>query len=178
TLTAKIIAQQERLENLNNFWAHKYHAIKSLIKLSCIGVRDNHILYICDFFTRHCKKIKIQSLDIDLEQYADLKEALEDLSKKKDHIITEISLLLEKKQIIKGKIDVYRVKLIERKKIMLQLAKKVKRASIAFNLPCTIFSTDTQLAVLSNIFHPKSEEKEKTATNKMTRYNADGKPVV
>lgn len=117
-------------------------------------------------------------MDADLEQYADLKEALENLSKKKDHIITEISLLQEKKQIIKGKIHVYQVKLNERIKLMRQLSRKVHKASIAFKLPTTIFSTDTQLAILSNIFHPKAEEKEKTATNKITRYNADGKVVV
>jgi chaperonin cofactor prefoldin len=178
TLTAKIIVQQERLEKLNNFWARKNYAIKSLIKLHCNGVSDDHILYLHGFFSRYCEKIKLASLDVDLEQYADLKEALEHLSVEKDRITTEISLLERKKQSIKGKIHVYQVKLSERIKIMRQLSRKVHKASIAYKLPTTIFSTDTQLAILSNIFHQKSEEKEKAATNKMTIYNADGKVVV
>lgn len=48
-------------------------------------MRDNHILYICDFFSRHCKKIKIQSLDIDLEQYADLKKRSRTIQEKRSY---------------------------------------------------------------------------------------------
>jgi hypothetical protein len=50
--------------------------------------------------------------------------------------------------------------------------------ALAFNLPTAIFSTDTQIHILSNILCQKPGEKEKTAANKMTRYNSDGKSVV
>jgi len=50
--------------------------------------------------------------------------------------------------------------------------------ALDFNLPTAIFSTDTQVHILSNILCQKPGEKERTATNKMKRYNADGKAVV
>lgn len=184
-LTAQIDTLTERLEALNNFWLHKNHIIESLIRLYCRGVKDEHIQYIHDFFSRHYSKIKLDSLAVDLERYAYLKEAVEELSKKgiriieqHDRIKMEISLLQEKKQRIKEGTHAIYVKMIKRKKIIRQLSREIAKMALAFNLPTAIFSTDTQIHILSNILCQKLGEKEKTATNKMTRYNADGKVVV
>ncbi|MGA8914054.1 MAG: hypothetical protein WB443_14495 [Nitrososphaeraceae archaeon] len=184
-LAAQIDTLTERLEALNNFWLHKNHIIESLIRLYCRGVKDEHIQYIHDFFSRHYSKIKLDSLAVDLERYAYLKEAVEELSKKgiriieqHDRIKMEISLLQEKKQRIKEGTHAIYVKMIKRKKIIRQLSREIAKMALAFNLPTAIFSTDTQIHILSNILCQKLGEKEKTATNKMTRYNADGKVVV
>ena len=184
-LTAQIDALRERLEALDKFWVRKNHIIESLISLYCRGVNDEHILYIHNFFSRHYSKIKLDSLAVDLERYSYLKEAVEELSKKGIIIIEqhecikmEISLLQEKKQRIKEGTHAIYVKMIKRKKIIRQLSREIAKMALAFNLPTAIFSTDTQVHILSNIFCQKSGEKERTATNKMTRYNADGKAVV
>jgi hypothetical protein len=97
----------------------------------------------------------------DLEQYANLKEAFDKLSKEVDRMRIEISLLQEKKQRIKEKGHIIYSKLIKRKKMMRQLSERVAKAATAFNLPSAIFSTDTKITMLSNIIHQKSEEKEK-----------------
>ena len=147
-LAAQIDTLTERLEALNNFWLHKNHIIKSLIGLYYRGVRDEHILYIVDFLSRYYNKIKLDSLAVDLERYASLKEAVEELSKKgitiieqHDRIKMEISLLQEKKQHIKEGTHAIYLKMIKRKKIVRQLSTKVANMALAFNLPTAIFST-------------------------------------
>ena len=70
------------------------------------------------------------------------------------------------------------LKLIKRKEMMRQLAERVAKAATAFNLPSLIFSTDTKIVMLSNIITQKSEEKEKTAAGKITRYTRDGKAIL
>ena len=184
-LTAQIDALRERLEALDKFWVRKNHIIESLISLYCRGVNDDHILYIHNFFSRHYSKIKLDSLAVDLERYSYLKEAVEELSKKGIIIIEqhkrikmEISLLQGKKQRIKERTHTTYLKMIKRKKIIRQLSRKIAKMALDFNLPTAIFSTDTQVHILSNILCQKPGEKERTATNKMTRYNADGKAVV
>jgi hypothetical protein len=184
-LADQIDALTERLEALNKFWLRKNHVIESLISLYCRGVKDEHILYIHNFFSRYYSKIKLDSLVVDLERYAYLKEAVEELSKKGiiiieqyDRIKMEISLLQEKKQRIKEKTHAIYLKKIKRKKIIRQLSRKIAKMALAFNLPTAIFSTDTQIHILSNILCQKPGEKEKTAANKMKRYNSDGKAVV
>ena len=97
----------------------------------------------------------------DLEQYANLKEAFDKLSKEVDRMRIEISLLQEKKQRIKEKGHIIYSKLIKRKKMMRQLSERVAKAAAAFNLPSAMFSTDTKITMLSSIIHQKSEEKEK-----------------
>jgi hypothetical protein len=114
----------------------------------------------------------------DLEQYANLKEALGELSKEVAHIRIEISMLQQKKQWIKEKSHIMYLKLIKRKEMMRQLAEKVAKAAEAFNLPSFIFSTDTKIVMLSNIITQKSEENEKTAAGKITRYTRDGKAIL
>jgi len=178
TLTTRISALKKRLEELDNFWAHKQHTIKSLVKLYCKGLRDEHILYIHNFFSRFLDKIGLESLVADLEQYANLKEALEGLSKEADHKRMEISLLQKKKQSIKEKSHIIYLKLIKRKIMMQQLSEKVAKAAAVFNLPSATLSTNTMLAMLSNIIHQKSEEKEKTTAGKIIRYNVDGKAIL
>jgi hypothetical protein len=184
-LAAQIDALRERLEVLDKFWVRKNHVIESLISLYCRGVKDEHILYIHNFFSRYYSKIKLDSLVVDLERYAYLKEAVEELSKKGiiiieqyDRIKMEISLLQEKKQHIKEKTHAIYLKKIKRKKIIRQLSRKIAKMALAFNLPTAIFSTDTQIHILSNILCQKPGEKEKNAANKMKRYNSDGKAVV
>ena len=61
---------------------------------------------------------------------------------------------------------------------MRQLSKRVAKLAAAFNLPSAILSTDTMLAMLSNVIHQKSEEKEKTAASKITKYTVDGKAIL
>ncbi len=145
-LAAQIDTLTERLEALNNFWLHKNHIIESLIRLYCRGVKDEHIQYIHDFFSRHYSKIKLDSLAVDLERYAYLKEAVEELSKKgiriieqHDRIKMEISLLQEKKQRIKEGTHAIYVKMIKRKKIIRQLSREIAKMALAFNLPTAIF---------------------------------------
>ena len=176
-LTTQINSLTKRLEGLDNFWIHKQRTIRSLIKLQCKGVREGHILYIHNFFLKYSDKIGLESLVDDLEQYANLKEALE-LSNEVDHIRKEISLLQEKKQSIKEKSNIIYSKLIKRKKMMRQLSKRVAKLAAAFNLPSPILTTDTMLAMLSNIIHQKSEEKENTVARKITRYNVEGKAIL
>jgi predicted nucleic acid-binding Zn-ribbon protein len=177
-LTTQINTLTKQLEGLNNFWMHKQHTIKSLIELQCKGVLDKHILYIHNFFSKYSDKIELESLFNDLEQYANLKEALEELSKEVSHMRIEISLLQEKKQRIKEKSHIMYLNLIKRKEMMRQLAERVAKAAAAFNLPSFIFSTDTKIVMLSNIITQKSEEKEKTAAGKITRYTRDGKAIL
>jgi hypothetical protein len=50
TLTTQISTLRKLLEGLDNLYAHKKHAINSLIKLQYIGVRDEHIIYLYNFF--------------------------------------------------------------------------------------------------------------------------------
>jgi chaperonin cofactor prefoldin len=178
TLTIQINALKKRLERLENLWAHKEHTIKSLIKLYCKGVTDKHILYIHNFFSRLLDKIGLESLFDDLEQYASLREAREELSKEIDRMGIEISLLQQKKQSIKEKSHAIHLKLIKRKTMMRQLSERVAKAAAVFNLPFATLSTDTMLAMLSNIIHQKSEEKEKTTASKITRYTVDGKAIL
>jgi hypothetical protein len=97
----------------------------------------------------------------DLEQYANLKEAFDKLSKEVDCMRIEISLLQEKKQRIKEKGHIIYSKLIKRKKMMRQLSERVAKAATALNLSSAMFSTDTKITMLSSIIHQKSEEKEK-----------------
>jgi hypothetical protein len=70
------------------------------------------------------------------------------------------------------------MEMMEMMEMMEQLSESVAKAATAFNLPSTIFSTYTKIAMLSNIIHQKSEEKEKTAAIKITRYNVDGKAIL
>jgi hypothetical protein len=164
-LADQIDALTERLEALNKFWLHKNHIIESLIGLYCRGVTDEHILYIHNFFSRYYSKIKLDSLAVDLERYADLKEAVEELSKKEiiiieqhDHIRMEISSLQEKKQRIKERIHTISVKMKKRINIVRQLSRKIAEMALAFNLPTAIFSTDTQIHILSNILSEARRE--------------------
>jgi hypothetical protein len=117
-------------------------------------------------------------LAADLEQHTSLKEVIEELSKEIDHMRIEISLLHQKKQSIKEKSHIIYLKLIKSKKLLRQLSERVAKAAAAFNLPSAILSTDTMLAMLSNIIHQNSEEKEKTTVGKITRYNVDGKAIL
>lgn len=178
SLTTQIDTLRERLEALNKFWAYKNHIIRSLIRLYGKGIRDKYILYIHDFFSKYYNKIKLESLSADLEKYVDLHEALEELFNEKGHLRMEISLLQEKKQSIIEMTDVMHLKTMEMMEMMEQLAENVAKAAAAFNLPSPIFGTYTKIIMLSNIFHQKSEEKEKTAAIKITRYNSDGKAVL
>ena len=61
---------------------------------------------------------------------------------------------------------------------MRQLSERVAKAAAVFNLPSATLSTDTMLAMLSNIIYQKSEEKEKTTASKITRYTVDGKAIL
>lgn len=128
--------------------------------------------------SKYYNKIKLESLSADLDKYADLHEALEELSNEKGHLRMEISLLQEKKQRIIEITDAIHFKTMEMLEMMERLAENVAKAAAAYNLPSTIFSTYTKITILSNIFHHKSQEKEKTAAIKITRYNSDGKAVL
>jgi hypothetical protein len=73
------------------------------------------------------------------------------------------------------------------RKVMKHLSKKVAKAALAFNLPSSILSTETLMAMLSNIdIYQKLEEKRKNkkelentrSINKITRYNSDGKVII
>ncbi|HET7391528.1 MAG TPA: hypothetical protein VFJ51_11940, partial [Nitrososphaeraceae archaeon] len=178
TLKTRISALTRRLEGLDNLWAHKNHTIKSLIGLHCKGLRDENILYIHDLLSRYLDKIGLEFLVADLEQYANLREALEVLSKEIDRMRIEISLLQQKKQGIKEKSYAIHLKLIKRKTMMRLLSEKVAKAAAVFNLPSATLSADTILAMLSNIIYQNSEEKEKTTAGKITRYNVDGKAIL
>jgi hypothetical protein len=178
TSTAKISALTRRLDGLDKFWAHKQQAIKSLIRLHCKGLRDEDILYIHNLLSRFQDKIGLEFLLADLEQYANLREALEVLSKEIDRMGMEISLLKQKKQSIKEKSHAIHLKLIKRNTMMRLLSERVSKAAAVFNLPSAIFSIDTKIVMVSNIIHQKSEEKEKTTASKITRYNEDGKAIL
>lgn len=128
--------------------------------------------------SRYLDKIGLEFLVADLEQYANLREALEVLSKEIDRMRMEISLLQQKKQGIKEKSYAIHLKLIKRKTMMRLLSEKVAKAAAVFNLPSATLSADTILAMLSNIIYQNSEEKEKTTAGKITRYNVDGKAIL
>ena len=177
---------RKRLESLHKFSAHKNHAISALISLYCKGVKEDHILYIHNFFSRYSNKINLETLETDLEKYEDIKEVIHGLSKERilrtnqnDHLRMEMSSLKEK-------IGVMQLRITKMRKVMKHLSKKVAKAALAFNLPSAILSTETLIAILSSIdVDQKLEEKKKKkelentrSTNKITRYNSHGEVVI
>jgi FtsZ-binding cell division protein ZapB len=119
-----------------------------------------------------------------LEKYGHIKEVIEGLSKEVIIITNQIDHLRMEMSALKEKTRIMQLKIIKIRKVMKLLSKEVAKVARAFNLPSSIFSTETLMAILSNMnVYQKLEEKKKkelentASTNKITRYNSNGKAV-
>jgi hypothetical protein len=102
-----LLMLQEKIEDLNEFWAAKLQAIDALTYLAAKGVAKEHVLEFHNFFLANKNRFNLATLVADLERYVSMKQALKQLEENiktrtyqcKSLLKEVISLLEERKNI-------------------------------------------------------------------------------